>query len=213
MLQIKICGITTEDYLIRLINHNITWAGFVFYEKSVRNVKLSQSSLFRISKNKIGRVALFVNPKDNFLETVIKTMKPDLIQLHGSENTERCSDIRKRFGVPVMKAVYIKDKSSFETALMYENFVDSLLFDAKLTNDKLKGEKTETLNWNLMKNYKGNKEWMLAGGLNHNNIIDALKLSGAKSVDISSGVENKPGIKSSLLLNKLIDKVKYNLVN
>ena len=107
-----------------------------------------------------------------------------------------------------MKALHIEDQSSFETALMYENFVDRLLFDTKLTNDKLKGEKTETLNWNLMKNYKGNKEWMLAGGLNHNNIIDALKLSGAKSVDISSGVENKPGIKSSLLLNKLIDKVK-----
>ena len=208
MLQIKICGVTTEDFLIKLINHNITWAGFVFYEKSIRNVKLNQSNLFRISKNKIGRVALFVNPKDNFLETVIKTMKPDLIQLHGSENTERCSDIRKKFGIPVMKALHIKDHSSFETALMYENFVDRLLFDAKLTNDKLKGEKTETLNWNLMKNYKGNKEWMLAGGLNHNNIIDALKLSGAKSVDISSGVENKPGIKSSLLLNKLIDKVK-----
>ena len=114
MLQIKICGITTEDYLIKLINHNVTWAGFVFYEKSVRNVKLNQSNLFKISKNKIGRVALFVNPKDNFLETVIKTMKPDLIQLHGSENTERCSDIKKKFGIPVMKALHIKDHSSFE---------------------------------------------------------------------------------------------------
>ena len=208
MLQIKICGVTTEDYLIKLINHNIAWAGFVFYEKSVRNVKLNQSNLFRISKNKIGRVALFVNPNDNFLESVIKTMKPDLIQLHGSENTERCSDIRKRFGIPVMKALHIKDQSSFETVIKYENCVDRLLFDAKLTNNKLKGKKTETLNWNLMKNYKGNKEWMLAGGLNHKNIIEALTLSGAKSVDISSGVENKPGIKSDLLLNKLIVKIK-----
>ena len=208
MLQIKICGITTEDYLIKLINHNVTWAGFVFYEKSVRNVKLDQSNLFKISKNKIGRVALFVNPKDNFLENVIKIMKPDLIQLHGSENTERCSDVKRKFGIPVMKALHIEDQSSFEAVLKYENFVDRLLFDAKLTNDKLEGKKTGTLNWNLMKNYKGNKEWMLAGGLNHNNIIDALKLSGAKSVDISSGVENKPGIKSSLLLNKLIDKIK-----
>ena len=146
MLQIKICGVTTEDYLIKLINHNIAWAGFVFYEKSVRNVKLNQSNLFRISKNKIGRVALFVNPNDNFLESVIKTMKPDLIQLHGSENTERCSDIRKRFGIPVMKALHIKDQSSFETVIKYENCVDRLLFDAKLTNNKLKGKKTETLN-------------------------------------------------------------------
>jgi phosphoribosylanthranilate isomerase len=208
MLQIKICGVTTEDFLIKLINHNITWAGFVFYEKSVRNLKLDQSKLFKISKNKIGRVALFVDPKDNFIEDIVKTMKPDLIQLHGSENTERCSDIKKRFGIPVMKALHIKDQSCFEAVLKYENCVDRLLFDAKLTNDKLKGKKTETLNWNLMKNYKGNKEWMLAGGLNHKNIIEALTLSGAKSVDISSGVENKPGIKSSLLLNKLIDKIK-----
>ena len=208
MLQIKICGIRTEDDLIKLINHNITWAGFVFYAKSIRNVGLDQSNLFKISKNKIGRVALFVDPKDNFLESVVKTMRPDLIQLHGSENTERCADIKKKFGIPVMKAFHIKDQNSFETVLKYENFVDRLLFDAKLTNDKMKGEKTETLNWNLMKNYKGNKEWMLAGGLNHNNIINAVKLSGARSVDISSGIENKPGIKSELLLNKLVNQLK-----
>ncbi len=122
MLQIKICGITTEDYLIRLINYNITWAGFVFYEKSVRNVKLNQSSLFRISKNKIGRVALFVSPKDNLLETVVKTMQPDLIQLHGSENPERCANIKKRFGIPVMKALHINDQSSFEKKLALAQF-------------------------------------------------------------------------------------------
>ena len=208
MVQIKICGIKTEDDLIKLINHNITWAGFVFYEKSVRNVTIDQRNLFRKSKNKIGRVALFVNPKDNFLETVVKTVRPDLIQLHGSENTERCSDIKKRFGIPVMKALHINDQSSFETVSKYENFVDRLLFDAKLTKDKLKGKQTDTLNWNLMKNYKGNKEWMLAGGLNHNNILEALKLSGAKSIDVSSGVEKKPGIKSELLLNNLINKIK-----
>jgi len=208
MLQIKICGIKTEEDLIKLINHNITWAGFVFYAKSIRNVGLDQSNLFKISKNKIGRVALFVDPKDNFLESVVKTMRPDLIQLHGSENTERCADIKKKFGIPVMKAFHINDQNSFERVLRYENFVDRLLFDAKLTNDKLKGKKTDTLNWNLMKNYKGNKEWMLAGGLNHNNIINAVKLSGARSVDISSGIENKPGIKSELLLNKLVNQLK-----
>ena len=208
MLQIKICGIKTEEDLIKLINHNITWAGFVFYAKSIRNVGLDQSNLFKISKNKIGRVALFVDPKDNFLESVVKTMRPDLIQLHGSENTERCADIKKKFGIPVMKAFHINDQNSFEKVLKYENFVDRLLFDAKLTNDKLKGKKTDTLNWNLMKNYKGNKEWMLAGGLNHNNIINAVKLSGARSVDISSGIENKPGIKSELLLNKLVNQLK-----
>jgi len=135
-------------------------------------------------------------------------MTDDLIQLHGSENTERCSDIKKRFGIPVMKALHINDQSSFETVSKFENFVDRLLFDAKLTKDKLKGKQTDTLNWNLMKNYKGNKEWMLAGGLNHNNILEALKLSGAKSIDVSSGVEKKPGIKSELLLNNLINKIK-----
>ena len=208
MVEVKICGITREEDLTKLIELNIAWAGFVFYKKSVRNVNYNNKRLFDIGKNKIGKVALFVDPEDNFLETVIDKMKPDLLQLHGSEKPERCSYIRKRFGVPVMKALYVRDLNSFKKVSKFDNFVDRLLFDAKLTKEKLNGGITETLNWELLNSYKGNKDWLLAGGLNHKNVKEALKISNAKKIDVSSGVEIAPGIKCELLIKKLIDKTK-----
>ena len=208
MVEVKICGITREEDLTKLIELNIAWAGFVFYKKSVRNVNYNNKRLFDIGKNKIGKVALFVDPEDNFLETVIDKMKPDLLQLHGSEKPERCSYIRKRFGVPVMKALYVRDLNSFKKVSKFDNFVDRLLFDAKLTKEKLNGGITETLNWKLLNSYKGNKDWLLAGGLNHNNVKEALNISNAKKIDVSSGVEIAPGIKCELLIKKLIDKTK-----
>ena len=208
MVEVKICGITREEDLTKLIEVNVSWAGFVFYKKSVRNVDYNNKRLFDIGKNKIGKVALFVDPEDIFLETIIEKVNPDLIQLHGSESPERCSYIKKRFGLPVMKALYVTDLNSFKKVSKFDNFVDRLLFDAKLTKEKLNGGITETLNWELLNSYKGNKDWLLAGGLNHNNVIEALKISNAKKIDISSGVETAPGIKCERLLKKLIDKTK-----
>ena len=208
MVEIKICGITREEDLKKLIEFNISWAGFVFYKKSVRNVNYNNKKLFDIGKNKIGKVALFVDPNDSFLEMVVEKVNPDLIQLHGSESPERCSYIKKRFGVPVMKALHLKDLNSFKIISKFENFVDRLLFDAKLTKEKLNGGTTETLKWELLNNYQGNRDWLLAGGLNHNNVTEALKISNAKKIDVSSGVEVEPGIKCKHLLKKLIDKIK-----
>ena len=208
MVEVKICGITREEDLTKLIELNVSWAGFVFYKKSVRNVNYNNKRLFDIGKNKIGKVALFVDPDDIFLETIIEKVNPDLIQLHGSESPERCSYIKKKFGVPIMKAIHLKNLNSFKVVSRFENFVDRLLFDAKLTKEKLEGGISETLKWELLNNYKGNRDWLLAGGLNHNNILEALKISHAKKIDVSSGVEVEPGIKCEHLLKKLIDKTK-----
>ena len=208
MVEIKICGITREEDLSKLIELNVSWAGFVFYKNSVRNVNYNNKKLFDISKNKIGKVALFVDPKDSFLEKVIEKVNPDLIQLHGTESPERCSYIKKRFGIPVMKALHLRDLNSFKIVSKFEKFVDRLLFDAKLTKEKLRGGITETLKWELLNSYKGNKDWVLAGGLNHNNVKEALNISNAKKIDVSSGVETAPGIKCELLIKKLIDKTK-----
>ena len=208
MVEVKICGITREEDLIKLIELNVSWAGFIFYKKSVRNVDYKNKKLFDICKNKIGKVALFVDPQDNFLETVIEEVNPDLIQLHGSENPERCSYIRKKFGVPVMKALHVRHLTCFKKIAKFENFVDRILFDSKLTKEKLKGGISEKINWELLNSYQGNKVWFLAGGLNHNNVLEALKISNAKKIDVSSGVETSPGIKCELLLKKLIDKIK-----
>ena len=208
MVEVKICGITREEDIIKLIELNVSWAGFIFYKKSVRNVDYKNKKLFDICKNKIGKVALFVDPQDDFLKTVIEEVNPDLIQLHGSENPERCSYIRKKFGVPVMKALHVRNSTCFKKVAKFENFVDKILFDSKLTKEKLKGGISEKINWELLNSYQGNKVWFLAGGLNHNNVLEALKMSNAKKIDVSSGVETAPGIKCELLLKKLIDKIK-----
>ena len=208
MTEIKVCGIKKEEDLLSLIDLNVTWAGFVFFKKSIRNVDYEKKELFEIAKNKIGIVSLFVDPENEFIDKIVQKVSPDLIQLHGHETPERCFEIKKRFGIPVMKALEVKGFQSLNYAYKYEHTVDKLLFDAKLTQEKLKGEKTDTIDWDILKHYNGKKKWMLAGGLNNNNIEEAIKKSNAKNIDVSSGVESSPGVKSKVLLNKLIQKIK-----
>ena len=208
MTEIKVCGIIIEDDLLRLIDLNVTWAGFVFYKDSIRNVDYNHDSLFKIARNKIGIVCLFVNPKNEFISTIIKKVTPDLIQLHGSETPSRCNEIKKMFGIPIMKAIEVKNSESLKQVYKYEQIVDKFLFDSKLTKQKLQGKKTDKINWNILKQYRGNRKWMLAGGLNHRNILEAIKKSNSKNVDVSSGVESSPGVKSKVLLNKFINKVR-----
>ena len=208
MTEIKVCGITKEDDLLRLIDLNVTWAGFVFYKDSIRNVDYNHKSLFEVARNKIGIVGLFVNPKNEFISKIVQKVKPDLIQLHGSETPGRCNEIKKMFGIPVMKAIEVKNSESFKDVYEYEEIVDRFLFDSKLTMQKLQGNKTNTLNWEILKKYNGSKKWMLAGGLNHRNILEAIKKSNSKNIDVSSGVESSPGVKSKELINKFIHKIR-----
>ena len=208
MTEIKVCGITKEDDLLRLIDLNVTWAGFVFYKDSIRNVDYNHKSLFEVARNKIGIVGLFVNPKNEFISKIVQKVKPDLIQLHGSETPERCNEIKKMFGIPIMKAIEVKNSESFKDVYEYEEIVDRFLFDSKLTMQKLQGNKTKTLNWEILKKYNGSKKWMLAGGLNHRNILEAIKKSNSKNIDVSSGVESSPGVKSKELMNKFIHKIR-----
>ena len=208
MTEIKVCGIKKEDDLLRLIDLNVTWAGFVFYKDSIRNVDYNHKSLFEIARNKIGIVCLFVNPKNEFISKIVQNVKPDLIQLHGSETPERCNEIKKMFGIPIMKAIEVKNSESLKQVYEYEEIVDRFLFDSKLTKQKLQGKKTDKINWDILKQYKGNRKWMLAGGLNHRNILEAIKKSNSKNVDVSSGVESSPGVKSKELINKFIHKIR-----
>ena len=208
MTEIKVCGITKEDDLLRLIDLNVTWAGFVFYKDSIRNVDYNHKSLFEIARNKIGIVCLFVNPENEFISKIVQKVKPDLIQLHGSETPGRCNEIKKMFGIPIMKAIEVKNSESFNDVYEYEEIVDRFLFDSKLTMQKLQGNKTNTLNWEILKKYNGSKKWMLAGGLNHRNILEAIKKSNSKNIDVSSGVESSPGVKSKELINKFIHKIR-----
>jgi len=179
-----------------------------FIKIQLRNVDYNHKTLFEIARNKIGIVSLFVNPKNEFISKIVQKVKPDLIQLHGSETPGRCNEIKKMFGIPIMKAIEVKNSESFKDVYKYEEIVDKFLFDSKLTKQKLQGNKTNTLNWDILKKYNGNKKWMLAGGLNHKNILEAIKRSNSKNIDVSSGVESSPGVKSKELINKFIYKIR-----
>ena len=205
MVEIKICGIKREKDLKTIIDLNVAWAGFVFYHKSVRSINRNdQIKLFKIAKNKIGIVALFVDPQDTLIEEVTSYIKPDLIQLHGYETPDRCKDIKLKTGISVMKAIQLNKIENLKMVSAYENKVDRFLFDAKLTEAKLRGINTKPFEWQIVKNYEGKKDWMLAGGLNSSNIENAIKVSGAKAVDVSGGVELSPGKKSKKLIKKFI---------
>ena len=208
MTEIKVCGIKKEDDLLRLIDLNVTWAGFVFYKDSIRNINYNNDSLFKIARNKIGIVCLFVNPRNEFISKIVQNVKPDLIQLHGSETPGRCNEIKKMFGIPIMKAIEVKNSESFKNVYKYEEIVDRFLFDSRLTKQKLQGKKTNKINCDFLKQYKGDRKWMLAGGLNHKNILEAIKKSNSKNIDVSSGVESSPGVKSKELINKFIHKIR-----
>ena len=124
MPEFKVCGIKKEDDLLRLIDLNVTWAGFVFYKDSIRNVDYNHKSLFEIARNKIGIVCLFVNPRNEFISKIVQKVKPDLIQLHGSETPSRCNVIKKMFGIPIMKAIEVKNSESYKNVYKYKGNTD-----------------------------------------------------------------------------------------
>ena len=166
MIEIKICGITRVGDLESIISSDASWAGFVFYKRSIRNVQISNLQNFStIAKNKIGKVALFVDATHDFIENTVDILQPDLIQLHGSESPDFCRFIKKMTGIPIMKTIQIKSKKELALTKNYINIADKILFDAKITEDKLNGKKGETFDWNILKKVDIETDWMLAGGL------------------------------------------------
>ena len=208
MIHVKICGLKTIEDLDASIKSGAKWAGFVFYNKSIRNLSVSKAyELSKFAKNKILIVALFVNPKKSLIDSVVSKVKPNFIQLHGNESPEICLDIWKNTGIPIIKAIQIHNKDDLISTQKYSGKVDKILFDTKLNTKKLVGKSKQTIDWNIFENLDINNEWMLAGGLNKNNIKNAVLTSKAKSVDISSGVEKTPGNKSPYLIKQFLNVV------
>ena len=207
MIEIKICGITKVRDLESIISNDATWAGFIFYKRSIRNVKISNLKNFSaIAKNKVGKVALFVDTNHDFIENSVDLLQPDLIQLHGSESPSFCSFIKKLTGIPIMKTIQIKSKNELALSKKYIGIADKILFDAKTTEDKLNGKKGEAFDWSVLRKLDIETDWMLAGGLNPNNVQKAIKTTKTNAVDVSSGVERLPGNKCPDLINDFIKK-------
>ena len=202
----KLCGLKTLNDIEAASLAGAAYVGFVFFQKSPRNLDIQTAE--RLALNVpvgIIKVALVVNAGDTLLDDIISTVGVDMLQLHGSETLTRVSEVRRRYGLPVMKAVGIANASDVQIAHSYAKVADQLLLDAKpFAGMELPGGNGLSFDWGLLQGQNWSIPWMLAGGLTPENVAAAVKLSGAKQVDVSSGIEMSSGQKDPELMAKFI---------
>jgi len=194
--SIKICGISTSDALDAAIAARAEHVGFNFFPPSPRYVSPRDAAqLGARAEGRIGRVGLFVDADDAEIAEAVAAANLDAIQLHGQESPERAAQVKARFGLPVWKALAVSAPGDADKAHAYVGAIDLVLFDAKTPKGTLPGGMGLTFDWNLVAHWKGSMAWGLAGGIDASNVAQAVKLTGAPLVDVSSGVESAPGIK------------------
>ncbi len=210
MTQAKICGLKTPESIHAAVEAGADHIGLVFFEKSPRNVSIGEAAMLasRIPSH-VNIVGLFVNADDQFINQVIEAVPLDILQLHGSEPVERVVQLKQHTGRDIMKAIGIREEADLATISQYEPVVDWLLFDAKPPKDApLPGGNAVAFDWTLLEGKTWSKPWMLAGGLNPDNVKTAIRLTGAPCVDTSSGVEDTPGVKSAQKIREFVKAVK-----
>lgn len=195
--RVKICGLTRAQDLTDAARAGASYAGFVFFPKSPRNLSLDTARDLAVAAPVgLAKVALVVNADDATLDAILAQVPIDMIQLHGSEPPDRVAEIRARFGLPVMKAVGIASADDLPKLAQFEAVADQILVDAKPAQDAaLPGGNGLSFDWRLIAGRDWAKPWMLAGGLTPDNVAEAIRLTGAQQVDVSSGVEAAPGLK------------------
>ncbi len=186
------------------------FGGLVFHPASPRNVSLDAAwSIASALRGKLKMVALVADADDAQLAAIIEAVRPDYLQLHGSESVARTQDIRVRFGA-VIKALPIAEAFDFDAVKPYEAVADMLLFDAKPPKGAERaGGHGNAFDWTLLKGRNFNKPWFLAGGLDTDNVLRAIELSGAGMVDVSSGVESAPGVKNADRISQFIAATRH----
>jgi phosphoribosylanthranilate isomerase len=194
---VKICGLSTAPTLQAALEAGADMVGFVFFERSPRFVGLDHArELAAEARGRANIVALAVDPSDRTLAAIVARTAPDLLQLHGSESPERVAEIKRTFAVPVIKALGVADAGDFDKAREYEEAADWLLIDAKPPQGATRpGGHGAPFDWRLAQTFAPRKPWLLSGGLDPVNVGEAIALSGARGVDVSSGVESAPGVK------------------
>lgn len=199
-IRVKICGLRTQADITAAAQAGAGYVGFVFFAKSPRNVSVEEAAeLAAAVPAGICKVALTVNASDADLDAITSAVPLDMLQLHGRESVERVAEVKERYGLPVMKAIGVADAADLDQIDLYSNVADQLLIDAKPPKGAdLPGGNGLAFDWRLLAGRKyWRKPWMLAGGLTPDNVAEALRLTGARQVDVSSGVETAPGQKSA----------------
>ena len=197
--RVKICGLSTPDAVAAAVDGGAAYVGFVFFDKSPRNVSFETARDLAISVPPgVAKVGLTVDADDAFLDALTERVPLDLLQLHGSETPARVGEVRKRAGLPVMKAIGVSDAADVDLIDDYLGVADQILVDAKPPrNAPLPGGNGLSFDWRLMSGRRWPLPWMLAGGLTSENVAEAVALTGARQVDVSSGVESAPGVKDT----------------
>ena len=195
--KIKICGLTTPEAVAAVNEIRADMAGLVFFPKSPRNVSISDAcALAGGLASSVQSVALVVDAPDHELDEIIGGVAPNMLQLHGAETPERVAALRARHGLPVMKALGVAGPEDLAAIDTYAQVADQILVDAKPPKGgELPGGNGLTFDWRLITGRRWPVPWMLAGGLSDENVAEAVRLTGARQVDVSSGVERAPGDK------------------
>ena len=199
-VKVKICGLTREADMLAVAKAGVSYAGLVFFAKSPRNLGLTQArDLALAAPPGLAKVALTVDADDDMLDAILHEVPLDMLQLHGRETPQRVSALKARYGLPVMKALGIADAEDLHKIDLYAGVADQLLIDAKPpTGSALPGGNGLAFDWRLLQARKyWALPWMLAGGLSAQNVAQAVQLTGARQVDLSSGVESAPGLKDA----------------
>lgn len=198
-IRVKICGLRTQADVSAAAEAGAAYVGFVFFAKSPRNVSIAEAAdLAAAVPPGVCKVALTVNATDEELDAITAAVPLDMLQLHGKESPERVAEVKTRYGLPVMKAIGVADAGDLAQIDSYSQVADQLLIDAKPPkNADLPGGNGLAFDWRLLAGRKyWQRPWMLAGGLSPDNVAEAVRMTGARQVDVSSGVETAPGEKS-----------------
>ncbi|MFX4223809.1 MAG: phosphoribosylanthranilate isomerase [Thalassobaculum sp.] len=196
---VKICGLNTLTVVDAAVGAGADMIGFVFYERSRRAVTPDLAQALGREAPGVIRVALVVDATDAEIDTITATGVIDMLQVHGDEGPDRVSELKKRTGLPVMKALRVATREDVSRAEDYVGVADHLLFDAKAPKGMkgaLPGGNGLTFDWTLLDGLDLGMPWMLSGGLNAENVAEAIRLTGAPGVDTSSGVEDRPGVEN-----------------
>lgn len=212
-VAVKICGLTGPQDVVAAADAGARYVGFVFFPKSPRNVSVRQAKALAAEVPfGVAKVALSVNADDALLDEIKQNVAIDILQLHGSESVERVAQIKARTGLPVMKAIGISDTDDLQKIVDYGRVADMLLVDAKPPkNADLPGGNGLAFDWRLLAGRKWAVPWMLAGGLTPDNVQQAIQLTGARQVDVSSGVESAPGVKDPAKVAAFVSTAQYIL--
>ncbi len=213
-MQVKICGLSEPAHVRAAVEAGADYVGFVFYVPSPRNVSIPVAqALATEARGRAKVVALVVDASDKLIDEINAGVKPDFFQAHGSETPERIAEIHRRTAVPVIKAIKVRDASDIEAARGYAGVAAMILFDAKAPETlegALPGGNGIAFDWTLLSADGTTHDFMLSGGLDPDNVAQAIEDTGAPIVDVSSGVESAPGKKDAAAIIKFIEAVRQH---